>query len=79
MIPPWKVSSDAVKMILPAPRHCGQFCWMLKKPWRMCTVPAPLQVLQVLALVPGLAPEPLQVSATSQAPADPRHVVPAVT
>jgi hypothetical protein len=27
---------------------------MLKKPWRMCTVPAPLQVVQVLALGAGL-------------------------
>jgi hypothetical protein len=27
-------------MILPVPWQCGQVCWMLKKPWRMCTVPA---------------------------------------
>ena len=39
---------------------------MLKKPWRMCTVPLPLQVVQVLGLVPGLAPLPLQVSQVSQ-------------
>ncbi len=39
---------------------------MLKKPWRMCTVPLPLQVVQVLALVPGLAPLPWQVSQLSQ-------------
>ena len=37
-------------MILPVPWQCGQVCWMLKKPWRMCTAPAPLQVGQVLAL-----------------------------
>ena len=53
-------------MILPLPWQCGQACWMLKKPWRMCTLPAPLQVVQVLALVPGLAPLPLQVSQLSQ-------------
>jgi hypothetical protein len=39
---------------------------MLKKPWRMCTVPEPPQEPQVLALVPGLAPEPPQVSQFSQ-------------
>ena len=39
---------------------------MLKKPWRMCTVPLPLQVVQVFGLVPGLAPLPLQVSQLSQ-------------
>ena len=39
---------------------------MLKKPWRMCTVPLPLQVPQVFGLVPGLAPLPLQVSQLSQ-------------
>ena len=32
----------------------------------ICTAPAPLQVAQVLACVPGLAPEPLQVSHGSQ-------------
>ena len=53
-------------MILPLPWQCGQVCWMLKKPWRMCTVPAPLQVVQVFGLVPGLAPLPLQVSQVSQ-------------
>ena len=53
-------------MILPLPWQCGQVCWMLKKPWRRCTVPLPLHVVQVLALVPGLAPLPLQVSQPSQ-------------
>jgi hypothetical protein len=51
---------------LPVPWQCGQVCWMLKKPWRKCTVPLPLQVGQVLALVPGLAPLPWQVSQLSQ-------------
>jgi len=45
-------------MILPVPWQWGQVCWMLKKPWRRCTVPVPLQEGQVLALVPGLAPLP---------------------
>ncbi len=52
-------------MILPEPWQCGQVCWMLKKPWRMCTVPWPLQVEQTLGLVPGFAPLPLQVSQVS--------------
>ena len=38
---------------------------MLKKPWRICTVPEPWQVVQVIGLVPGLAPLPLQVSQVS--------------
>ena len=41
-------------MILPVPRQCGQVCWMLRKPWRICNVPLPLQVPQILGLVPGL-------------------------
>ncbi|MNW01934.1 hypothetical protein D3C71_1976420 [compost metagenome] len=53
-------------MILPVPRQCGQVCCTLKKPWRICTEPWPAQVVQVLALVPGLAPEPWQVSQLSQ-------------
>ena len=53
-------------MILPVPRQCGQVCCTLKKPWRICTVPVPWQVPQVLALVPGLAPLPWQVSHLSQ-------------
>ena len=52
-------------MILPVPRQCGQVCCTLKKPWRICTVPLPVQVVQVLALVPGLAPLPWQVSQLS--------------
>ena len=52
-------------MILPLPWQVGQVCWMLKKPWRICTVPAPWQVVQVIGLVPGLAPLPLQVSQVS--------------
>ena len=52
---------------LPVPWQCGQVCWIEKKPWRMCTEPEPLQVPQVLTLVPGLAPVPLQVSQLSQA------------
>ena len=53
-------------MMRPLPWQCGQVCWMLKKPWRRCTVPVPLQVVQVFALVPGLAPVPWQVSQASQ-------------
>ena len=51
-------------MILPVPRQCGQVCWTLKKPWRICTTPAPWQVVQVLAWVPGL-PLPWQISHSS--------------
>jgi len=54
-------------MILPLPWQVGQVCWMLKKPWRICTAPEPWQVVQVIGLVPGLAPLPLQVSQASQA------------
>lgn len=53
-------------MILPVPWQWGQVCCTLKKPWRMCTVPEPPQVPQVLALVPGFAPVPPQVSQLSQ-------------
>jgi len=53
-------------MTLPFPRQVGQVCCTLKKPWRICTEPAPLQVPQVLTWVPGLAPVPLQVSQLSQ-------------
>ena len=51
---------------LPLPRQVGQVCWIEKKPCDMRTLPAPPQVPQVLALVPGLAPEPEQVSQVSQ-------------
>ena len=54
-------------MILPLPWQCGQVCWMLKKPWRMWTVPPPLQVVQTFGLDPGFAPLPLQVSQASYA------------
>ena len=63
-LPPQVVQGSG--MILPLPWQCGQVCWMLKKPWRRCTVPEPWQVVQVLALVPGLAPLPWQVSQSSQ-------------
>ena len=53
-------------MTLPLPWQCGQVCCTLKKPWRICTTPAPLQVAQLLTWVPGLAPEPRQVSQLSQ-------------
>ena len=49
-------------MILPEPWQRGQACWMEKKPWVMRTWPWPLQLVQVVGWVPGLAPEPLQVS-----------------
>jgi hypothetical protein len=52
-------------MSLPLPWQVGQVCWMLKKPWRICTVPAPWQLVQVIGLVPGFAPLPLQVSQVS--------------
>jgi hypothetical protein len=61
---PWQVVQGS-GMILPVPRQCGQVCCTLKKPWRICTVPLPCR-WQVLALVPGLAPVPWQVSQSSQ-------------
>ena len=64
---PWPLQAgQGSGMILPVPWQLGQVCWIEKKPWRMCTVPWPLQVGQVLGEVPGLAPEPLQVSQLSQ-------------
>ena len=63
LILPWPLQVvQGSGMILPVPWQCGQFCCTLKKPWRICTTPWPWQVEQVLALVPGLAPLPLQVS-----------------
>ena len=62
---PWQVTHGS-GMILPVPRQCGQVCCTLKKPWRICTWPWPWQVAQVLAVVPGLAPVPWQVSHSSQ-------------
>ena len=51
---------------LPLPWQVGQVCWIEKKPCCTRTEPCPLQVRQVCGLVPGLAPEPLQVSQFSQ-------------
>src|SRR3546814_6610553 len=51
---------------LPEPWHVGHVCWTLKNPCCIRTAPLPPQVWQVLALVPGLAPEPWQVSQVSQ-------------
>ena len=53
------------EIILPVPWQVGQVCWIEKKPCDRRTVPEPLQVVQVLGCVPGLAPEPLQVSHSS--------------
>ena len=41
-------------MILPVPWHCGQVCWMEKKPCDTRTWPWPWQVGQVCALRAGL-------------------------
>ena len=62
---PWQLVQGS-GMILPEPWQCGQVCCTLKKPWRICTTPLPPQVVQVLLLVPGLAPVPWQVSQSSQ-------------
>ena len=50
----------------PEPWQVGQVCWIEKKPCVMRTLPEPPQVPQRLALVPGFAPDPLQVSQVSQ-------------
>ena len=43
LIRPWPLQVvQGSGMILPVPWQCGQVCWMLKKPWRMCTVPVSL-------------------------------------
>jgi hypothetical protein len=62
---PWQAMQGS-GMTLPAPRQVGQVCCTLKKPWRIWTAPAPAQVPQVLTWVPGLAPDPWQVSQDSQ-------------
>jgi hypothetical protein len=59
---PWQAVQGS-GMTLPVPRQVGQVCCTLKKPWRICTEPEPLQVAQVLTWVPGLAPLPLQTVA----------------
>ena len=67
LILPWPLQVvQGSGMILPVPRQWGQVCCTLKKPWRICTEPLPPQVVQVLGLVPGLAPLPWQVSQLSQ-------------
>ena len=45
-------------IILPPPWHFGQVCWIEKNPCWTRTWPLPPQVVQVLGLVPTLAPEP---------------------
>ena len=48
-------------MIWPAPPHCGQGWLIEKKPWLSESIPRPLQRGQVIGVVPGFAPVPLQV------------------
>jgi len=50
----------------PLPRQVGHVCWIEKKPCCTRTEPWPPQLWQVFGLVPGLAPEPWQVSQFSQ-------------
>ena len=61
---PWQSLHGEV-IILPLPWQRGQVCWIEKKPCCMRTWPCPPQVGQVVGLVPGLAPEPWQVSHSS--------------
>ncbi len=51
----------------PEPPQRGQARSMEKKPWVARTRPWPLQVVHWVGLVPGLAPEPSQVSQVSAA------------
>ena len=48
-------------MVWPRPWQAGQVRSMVKKPCAARTLPWPLQVRQVEAPVPGLAPDPSQV------------------
>ena len=50
---------------------------MAKKPWLARTRPAPPQVVQVVGVVPGLQPEPVQASQFSDAGTVIRAVQPA--
>src|SRR6185437_13328694 len=43
---------------LPSPAHSGQVCVNMTKPREVETWPTPLQVVQGLRFVPGLAPVP---------------------
>ena len=61
---PWQAVQGS-GITLPVPWQVGQVCWIEKKPCDTRTSPRPLQLPQVLACVPGLAPVPLQVSQDS--------------
>ena len=63
---PWQ-SPQGSSTRRPDPPQRGQARSMEKKPWVARTRPWPPQALQVVGLVPGLAPEPSQVSQVSAA------------
>ena len=58
---PWQARQGSA-ITLPAPPQRGQVRSTAKKPWVARTRPAPPQVWQVVAWVPGLAPEPSHTS-----------------
>ena len=62
---PWH-SVQGLSMTRPPPPQAGQARAMEKKPWLTRISPAPPQVVQTFGLVPGLAPEPLQVAQSSR-------------
>src|SRR5579862_5111892 len=57
---PWHVG-HGVSTTVPRPLHCGQIVDSEKRPWLSSSVPSPLHLGQVCVLVPGAAPDPLQV------------------
>ncbi len=60
---PWpEQSGQGSPITWPFPMQTGQVRSMVKKPWLWRILPWPLQVEQVVGLVPGLAPEPWQAS-----------------
>ncbi len=60
-------AAQGSEITLPLPRQVGQVCWIEKNPCCMRTAPAPPHMVHVFGEVPGLAPEPWQVSQLSQA------------
>ncbi len=61
---PWQVGHGS-GTTLPVPWHCGQVCWIEKKPCDTRTSPRPWQVGQVCGFVPGFAPLPWHVPHSS--------------
>src|SRR5437899_1407759 len=61
---PWQVSQGEA-ITIPSPLQVGQVCDIMNIPRWLRICPDPPQVLQVVADVPGFAPEPPHVSQRS--------------